>query len=199
MKTRHIALIIILSVILVIYFKPNMFTKQINKKSEIPNVIFSVHETSEMNNKLKEPRVFCLIKSHLKSYRTNQVQSMYKIWINKCDDYRIIMIIPEEFRTNDWKLGEEFEINTPLRIIQPKTLEKETHRNLTLKIYHALIYVHKKLPDFAWYYVVDDDSYVNVDNLRKFLATKDPNAFITFGYNFNVIPIFMIFYSEILC
>lgn len=186
MKTRHIALIIILIVILVIYFKSNMFTKRTNKKSKVSNDIFSVYETSEMNNKLKEPRVFCLIKSHLKSYRANRIQSMYKIWAHKCDDYRIIMIIPEEFRTNDWKLGEQFEISTPLRIIQPKTLEKETHRNLTLKIYHAVIYVHEKLPDFPWYYLVDDDCYVNVDNLRKFLSTKNPNSLITFGYNFNV-------------
>lgn len=190
MKIRRIAFIITLIIPLVIYYfkASNMFTEPEQKNStKISNDNFSVYdESNEMANNSTEPRVFCLIKSHLKSYRSNRIQSMYKIWIHKCDDYRIIMIIPEEFRANDWKLGEEFAIDTPLRIIQPKTLEKETHENLTLRVYHALIYVYKKYPDFSWYYVVDDNCYVNVGNLRKFLATKDQNALITFGYNFNV-------------
>lgn len=132
-------------------------------------------------------RVFCFIKSYLKNYRNYRAQTVYKIWGRKCDDYRIIMMIPQEFRPKDWELGKEVEIEEPLKILQPKTLKIEIHSGITSKIFHAFISIYKRFPDYHWYYLVDDDSYVNMNNLRSFLSTKNYSELITYGYDYKVI------------
>ena len=72
-------------------------------------------------------------------------------------------------------------------MIQPKFMSRESHGNLTLKIYYSLIYIYQNLPKYDWYYIVDDDAYVNINNLKEFLKDKPTNKSITFGYNFKVI------------
>lgn len=138
-------------------------------------------------------RVFCLVKSHLNAYRINKTQLIYKVWAHKCDDYRFIMAIPEDFRTSAWRAGEEIEIEKPFKILQPQSLVDESHENVTMKLYHAFISIYKRFPHYPWYYVVDDDSYVNVNNLRSFLATKDPSELVTYGFDFDVLSVHKLF------
>lgn len=127
--------------------------------------------------------VFCFIKSYLSNYKINKTATVFKVWGRKCDDYRFIMLVPEELRPPNWKLGKETEIDTPFKIIQPESLESETHEKVTRKIYHAFVSIFNRYPNFDWYYLVDDDSYVNVKNLRLFLKTKNSSEKVTFGYN----------------
>lgn len=96
-------------------------------------------------------------------------------------------MIPEEFRTPDWEAGKEFEVlGKPFNILQPKSLVEETHEKVTEKIYHAFISIFKRFPNYPWYYLVDDDTYVNMNNMKEFLSDKDPTEPITFGFNFRV-------------
>lgn len=85
---------------------------------------------------------------------------IFNVWGHKCDDYRFIMLIPKDLRPLDWKAGEEYEIQSPFKIFQPKSLVNETHKNITMKIYYTFISIYKRYPNFEWYYLVDDDSYV---------------------------------------
>lgn len=131
-------------------------------------------------------RIFCLIKSYLSNWKINKTTMIYQVWGRKCDEYRFIMLIPEELRTSDWKLGKESEVEEPLKILQPAGLEAETHEHITNKIYRTFLAVFARFPYFNWYYLVDDDTYVNVNNLREFLRTKDSTQKVTFGFNFKV-------------
>lgn len=131
-------------------------------------------------------QVFCLIKSYLKNFRINKTAMIYNIWGRKCDDYRFIMLIPEGLRPPDWKMGQEYEIDQPFKILQPKSAGQEIHSNVTMKIYYAFISIFKRYPNYQWYYLVDDDSYVNVNNLRTFLSNQDHTKKVTFGFNFKV-------------
>ncbi|CAF0946770.1 unnamed protein product [Brachionus calyciflorus] len=72
-------------------------------------------------------------------------------------------------------------------MLQPKNLIEEDHGNLTLKIYNSMVYVYQKFSSYDWYYIVDDDAYVNIRNLKEFLKDKPKNIPITYGYNFKVI------------
>jgi hypothetical protein len=132
------------------------------------------------------PRIFCLIKSYSRNYKINKTSLIYKVWGHKCDDYRFIMFIPEEQRTADWNIGKEIEVNEPFKILQPKELRTETHSNITHRIFSAFMSVYKRFPDYPWYYLVDDDSYVNVPNLKQFLSDKNSSEPVTYGYEFRV-------------
>lgn len=142
--------------------------------------------TSTNNDEWPNGKVFCLIKSYLKNYRINKTSLIHRVWGRKCDDYRFIMMIPVELRPPEWTSGNEFELLTPLKMLQPKAVTQETHANVTMKIYQAFLSIYKRFPDYPWYYLVDDDSYVNVNNLRKFLHTQDSTKPVTYGYDFKV-------------
>ena len=81
----------------------------------------------------------------------------------------------------------EVEIDKPFYILQPRGHTKETHEKLTDKLYHAFESIYKRFPDYDWYYVSDDDAYVNMNNLRAFIADKNSSQPITFGFDFKVV------------
>lgn len=178
METRNVAFLFLFALILAIY----TFSRQI-QFSSFYSPQSNLSPTPPMPN---QTQIFCIIKSYLKSYRRNRPQMAHKIWGHKCDDYRILTIMPKEYRTADWKLGDEFEIAEPLKILQPKTATREVHSGITLRIYHALMSIFKRFPNYSWYYLVDDDAYVNVNNMRKFLNTKNSSELVTYGFDFNV-------------
>lgn len=156
--------------------------KPVKKVPELE--IETVKEDIERDNRT---RIFCMIKSYLKNYKSNKTSLIYNVWGRKCDEHRVIMMIPEEFRTPEWEAGKEFEVlGKPFNILQPKTLVEETHAKVTEKIYHAFISIFKRFPNYPWYYLVDDDTYVNMNNMKEFLSDKDPSEPITFGFNFRV-------------
>lgn len=201
MNKRFVGLIVVLILAaygsILFFYKKNYFSISLKPSGLIQSL--ASHNTNEKTQQpvFQQPqnnRVFCLIKSYLKSHRNNKTAMVYNVWGHKCDDYRFIMLIPEDLRPLDWKSGEEYKIQSPFKILQPKSLVNETHKNITMKIYYAFISIYKRFPNFEWYYLVDDDSYVNVNNLKKFLATQNPSQKITFGFNFKVFSVFIFFF-----
>lgn len=184
-----VLLVLIYTIIVITLYSSFIF----NSNTAVLNYlnIINIPRNDVTNNKqytapTENSRVFCIVKSYMKSFRNLRIQGIHKIWIRKCDEYRIIMMIPDELRTSEWKLGEEFEIQEPLKILQPAGLIIESHENITQKLYNSFISIYKRFPDFDWYYLVDDDAYVNVYNLKKFLSSKNRTELVTFGYCFNV-------------
>ena len=165
--------------------RKNYSKTPIDEKIEMVNSTTTTEEPKRDNN-----RVFCLIKSYLNNYRNNVTTMIYDVWGRKCDEHRVIMMIPEELRTPDWKIGEEYEVlGQPFNILQPKLINESTHMNITDKIYSSIISIYKRFPDYEWYYLVDDDSYVNVANLKEFLADKNASQPITYGFEFKVLKL----------
>ena len=48
-------------------------------------------------------------------------------------------------------------------------------------------YVYKKYPDYDWYLKADDDTFIFMDNLRKFLKNKNSSVPINFGRNWDIL------------
>ncbi|RNA10231.1 glyco -N-acetylgalactosamine 3-beta-galactosyltransferase 1-like isoform X3, partial [Brachionus plicatilis] len=142
-------------------------------------------ELNKIDSNKTSPTVFCLIKTHPKNIKINKTLNIYRVWAHKCDNYRFVTLLPEHLRPKN--VSETIEVFENFYMIQPKGLIRETHSNLTLKIYYSMIYIYKNLPSYDWYYIVDDDAYVNLANLKEFLKDKPSNISITYGYNFRVI------------
>ncbi|CAF0916113.1 unnamed protein product, partial [Brachionus calyciflorus] len=131
------------------------------------------------------PTIFCLIKTHPLNIVNRKALLSFNLWARKCDNYRYTTLLPEHLRGPNYTHSETIEAFNNFYMIQPKGLVKETHDNLTFKMYNSMIYVYEKFPKYDWYYITDDDAYLNVKNLKEFLRDKSWNESITYGYNFN--------------
>jgi hypothetical protein len=143
---------------------------------------------------LKLPKLFCIILTSEKSYK-QKAKIIYESWANKCDDYRFITMVPNDIsKTNETLLSNEFKnksiefnYDKQLKFLQPADLIHDSYEELTAKVYHTIKDVYKRHNYFDWYLKADDDTFIFVDNLKKFLSEKNSSMPITYGYNFKVI------------
>lgn len=132
------------------------------------------------------PTIFCLIKTHPHNIRINKTITTYNIWAKKCDNYRFVTLLPQELIPENVDLNKTIEVFNEFYMIQPKGLTSETHSYLTLKIYHAILFVYRFFPDYDWYHIVDDDAYVNIKSFKRFLRNKNPDNLVSYGHNFKL-------------
>ncbi|CAI4229494.1 unnamed protein product [Auanema sp. JU1783] len=97
------------------------------------------------------------------SYHHTRVKAMNSTWPSRCDSYH--------FLTNgDRFLDDTVPYHTIFRFLP------QSYYKLFWKTRLALLYVFKNISsEFDWYYKADDDTYVVVDVLRKYLQNFDPN------------------------
>ena len=99
-----------------------------------------------------------------------------RTWARDCDKYFFIVKVDDTI--------EGHEVSKPFPILQPTNLLKEAYEELTDKIYKTYMDVYSKYNDYDWYLKADDDTFVFIDNLRKFLKTRNLKYPATYGYNF---------------
>ena len=104
----------------------------------------------------------------------------FNTWATKCDNYKFISVIPEKwlnesnvFITNETKLnGFEFEYQN-ISFLQPMNFTLDRYNTLTEKMYKTFMYLYKNYNDYDYYLKTDDDTFIFVDNLRKFLKRQN--------------------------
>jgi hypothetical protein len=142
----------------------------------------------------REPRIFCFILTQSKSVST-RAKVVYDAWAHKCDNYKFIIKFPANMTKNNEIVqfaselknvseSEGFELND---LVEPANFDEDKYNDLTNKVFLTYIYLYKKYNYYDWYLKADDDTFVFVDNMRQFLADKDPKQAVTYGYNFKVI------------
>ena len=52
-------------------------------------------------------------------------------------------------------------------------------------MFQTFKYLYKNYNDFDFYLKADDDTFVFVDNLRKFLSNKNRSSPVTYGWDFH--------------
>ena len=57
-------------------------------------------------------------------------------------------------------------------------------------MFQTFKYVYKHYNDYDFYLKADDDTFVFVDNLRKFLSDKNRTSPVTYGWDFHCMVIF---------
>ena len=62
------------------------------------------------------------------------------------------------------------------------------YNHLTQKSTLSFLFAYENyLDDYDWFVKADDDTYLVVDNLKRFLSEQNPSEPVTFGYNFKVV------------
>lgn len=67
--------------------------------------------------------------------------------------------------------------------MHPAKWDKEDYAKLTDKVYQGLLET-SDLPLFDWYLLADDDTFVHIRNLLKFLSQKISNEPVQYGHHF---------------
>ena len=135
-------------------------------------ILFYIKAHAYLQNSFHRPiRVFCLILTAPRYFAT-RARAVNLTWAPRCDRYVFISEYSEE--SHGLPLA-------PIVNIRPG------YQHLTQKVSLALLYVYEHFrDDFDWFLKSDDDTYVFVENLKRFLSKQNPSVPITFGYNFKV-------------
>ena len=71
--------------------------------------------------------------------------------------------------------------------MQPEGLTIDSYSKLTDKVYRMFMDTYKfKKNQYSWYLKADIDTFIFVDNLKKFLKTKKSSHPVSYGYEFTL-------------
>lgn len=167
-----------------------LYFNSVNKVSYFDNILLASPNLNQTKFEINKNGIFCLVKTTPGSLANNKTLTTYNIWVSKCEDYRFVTVIPDEFKNEKYNFSTTFsvhsEIRKPFRVLQPQGLITEKYGNLTDKVFSAVEYIYKHIKHYEWYYISDDDAYVNMDNLEGFLKTKSSSSPVTYGHDFKI-------------
>lgn len=141
---------------------------------------------------LNSPKIFCIILTSKNSLKT-KAKTIYNTWAKKCDNFKFITLLPQGLFSNDNFTNQTNFISTEYDYkyyntwLQPPGLFEDEYSKLTNKIYLAYKYISVNYSEYDWYLKADDDTFIFVDNLKKFVSKKNSSTPVTYGYDFKVI------------
>ena len=144
--------------------------------------------------------IFCIILTHSGSLDF-KAPVTYEAWLNKCDDYRFLTLLPNNLNKsiiespyevkykynlsesakddaffNDYKQKFEY-----IKLLKPPGLVNDVYDKLTDKIYLGYKHIFKNYGNYDWYLKCDDDTFVYYDNLLRFLKDKNKTEAVSYG------------------
>lgn len=124
----------------------------------------------------KNLKLLCMVLTTAQGSHLTKTLAIEKTWGSRCD--RLIFLIKGD-KTQEIKVSETESI---LEIQLPE----ESRSQLWVKIRAAMEFIYNRYLDkYDWFYKADDDTYLLVDRLKKFLATEsDSSEAIYFGFRF---------------
>ena len=108
----------------------------------------------------------CIVKTQASMYE--RAISVYKTWGKDCDELIFI--------------ASNFTDLIPIPIPYEKAIP---YQNLTTQMYDMFPKIYAKYSHFNWFLVADDNTFVNINHLNKFLREKNPNEDYIYGYFYN--------------
>lgn len=123
----------------------------------------------------KAPRIFCFILTS-KSNLATKAKVIQNTWASKCDNYKLVTLIPDYLKNKSLP-----------HVLVPPGLINDTYNKLTDKVLLTIKHLYNEYDNYDWYLKADDDTFIFVDNLRKFLSDKNSSSPVTYGYDFKVI------------
>ena len=151
-------------------------------------IIIEVISLRQLDNnaiKTSHGNLFCIILTTNSSLNT-KARIIYETWAKKCDNYKFITTLNG---TDSSKIisGVEVTIND-MNILQPPNYIDDKYEKLTDKVYLTFKYLYDNdnYNRYDWYIKADDDTYIFVDNLRKFLSDKNPYKSVTYGFDIDL-------------
>ncbi len=164
---------------------------------------FSINNSTNIKSSLKnktEISIFCIVLTHSASLNF-KAPVTYEAWLNKCDDYRFLTLLPSnltnsiiespyevkykynlaESAKNDPFLKDYKQKYEYIKLLKPPGLVNDTYDKITDKIYLGYKHIFKNYGSYDWYLKCDDDTFVFYDNLLRFLKDKNKTEAISYG------------------
>lgn len=113
----------------------------------------------------KSAQIFCIILTRVDSTKAKAVLDS---WAKYCDEHRFVV-------NSSKSLPSQFKVIVSSAVV-------DTYDKLTDKVYASFVDIYEHFDSFDWYLKADDDTFVFVRNLRRFLARQSPCLPNAFGY-----------------
>lgn len=176
---KNIFYVIIFALIFFIY----IFAYQLNSSTLTLETSITKTSTTTTTSLKKTAKIFCFILAHPENF-FHRTSIVWNTWARECDGYKFISTIPNLYLPYSTKKSHgSIETNFPFPLLQPANFSKEIYQKLTDKIYLTIIELYKSYNDYDWYLKADDDTFVFVDHLKEYVADKNPEEALKYGYN----------------
>uniref|UniRef100_A0AAF5DAW6 N-acetylgalactosaminide beta-1,3-galactosyltransferase n=1 Tax=Strongyloides stercoralis TaxID=6248 RepID=A0AAF5DAW6_STRER len=132
---------------------------------------------------IEYPKILCAIFSHPKK-ETSTLNHIIRTWLTHCDKALFITTTGENFHDK----GEEKKM---MRIEVIKILSNGEKMSIFTETIKSFMILYNKFfnntigQKYDWLLKVNDNSFVVIENLKRFLRNKDKNESIYYGYNSN--------------
>jgi hypothetical protein len=133
----------------------------------------------------QDKKIFCMILTTPQGLSSGKTLAQLSTWATKCSNYRFITVITDPVKRRLQSKGLSVDrVPSPLNLYHPHEWAIDSYWALTSKVYAMFRDVYREHGDYEFYMKADDDTFVNMDNLREFLSSKDPDFAATYGYDF---------------
>ncbi|CAF0956706.1 unnamed protein product [Adineta steineri] len=130
-------------------------------------------------------RLFCFVLTNQDNLE-DRARAAYETWGHRCGRFVLITRLNS---SRSYTIYENENINIkhdqlPIQYIP--TLPNETYSHLPDKVREILLFLNKYYPNYDWYLKADDDTYVIIENLLRFLIStikRRPKP-VLYGYRF---------------
>ena len=122
---------------------------------------------------ISNDKILCLILTHDETLYSRS-STVWKTWAHKC--HKALFTVNSK--------NSESMLQLPLMSIN----YTESYENMAEKVFLVLKKAFDEYEnDYKWFLLVDDDTFIFMDNLKSFISNRSFNEPVTYGYNFKVI------------
>jgi hypothetical protein len=140
-----------------------------------------MHENTRKASTHNTSKILCFVLTEPANLETKAIV-VYDTWAKKCDTVKFVSVVPHESHSGEKRIETLYQNKLPL--LQPTGHVTESYGNLTDKVFKTLIDLYRTYStEYDWFLKADDDTFVFVENLRSFLARKNPDKLTYFGCN----------------
>ena len=150
--------------------------------------VFNYIELTTKYFTIKKDKVLCLIITNDEYIRTRAIP-VWNTWAKKC--YKALFAFNTQNFTNTLKSKDYFaneqEYRNALKLPLMHIDVTESYDNMANKVFEIIRKAYDSyFDDYNWFLLADDDTFIFVDHLYKFISTRSSEDFLTYGYNFKV-------------
>ncbi|CAF5030708.1 unnamed protein product, partial [Rotaria sp. Silwood1] len=128
-------------------------------------------------------RLFCFVLTN-EANLENRARAVYETWGRRCGRFVLVTRLNSSIKCKNENGKSVGKCELPIENIP--TLPDETYSHLSDKVRASLIFFNKYYPNYDWYLKADDDTYIIVENLLRFLIStikRYPKPLL-YGYRF---------------
>ncbi len=115
-------------------------------------------------------RLFCFVLTSQGNLE-NRSRAVYETWGHRCGRFIFVTKLNSSTRYTIYDNQYQYLTQDQLPIQYIPDLPDETYSHLSDKVRVTFLFLHKYYPNYDWYLKADDDTYIIVENLLRFLVS----------------------------